>query len=132
MKMSQPVRDCFGSNIDRFPNETIESPIFGQFYEQNFVKLYNHPFLGDHGTKGLMCSNWSGIPVLPRGEMPPWWNFWDNTGILRKSLGFGVFAKIFSKNIVIPSREIPFFGKAPQRFWAIITKFGFFSFLWMT
>ena len=53
-------------------------------------------------------------------------------GILRKSLGFGVFAKIFSKNIVIPSREIPFFGEAPQRFWAIIAKFGFFGVLRMT
>jgi hypothetical protein len=53
-------------------------------------------------------------------------------GILRKSLRFEVFAEIFSKNIMIPSREIPFFGKAPQRFWAIITKFGFFSFLRMT
>jgi hypothetical protein len=37
-------------------------------------------------------------------------------GILRKSSGFGVFAEIFSKNIVIPSKEIPFFG------------FGFFRF----
>jgi hypothetical protein len=46
-------------------------------------------------------------------------------------LGFGVFAKIFSKNIVIPSKEIPFFGKAHQRFWAIITKFGFFGVLQM-
>jgi hypothetical protein len=54
------------------------------------------------------------------------------TGILCKSLGFEVFAKIFSKNIMIPSREIPFFGKAPQRFWAITTKFSFFGFLWMT
>jgi hypothetical protein len=44
-------------------------------------------------------------------------------------LGFGVFAKIFSKNIVIPSKEIPHFGQAPKRFWAIIAKFGF---LWMT
>jgi hypothetical protein len=35
-------------------------------------------------------------------------------GILRKSSGFGVFAKIFSKNIVIPSKEIPFFGEAPK------------------
>jgi hypothetical protein len=42
------------------------------------------------------------------------------TGILRKSSGFGVFAEIFSKNIMIPSREIPFFGEAPKRFWAII------------
>jgi hypothetical protein len=41
-------------------------------------------------------------------------------------LGFGVFANIFSKNIVIPSKEIPFFGEAHQRFWAIIAKFGFF------
>jgi hypothetical protein len=49
------------------------------------------------------------------------------TGILRKSLGFGVFAKIFSKNIVIPSKEIPFFGEAHQRFWAIIAKLGFFG-----
>jgi hypothetical protein len=49
------------------------------------------------------------------------------TGILRKSSGFGVFAEIFSKNIVIPSKEIPFFGKAHQRFWAIIAKFGFFG-----
>jgi hypothetical protein len=54
-----------------------------------------------------------------------------HTGILHKSLGFGVFAKIFSKNIVIPSKEIPFFGKAHQRFWAIITKFGFFGVLRM-
>jgi hypothetical protein len=46
------------------------------------------------------------------------------TGILRKSSGFGVFAKIFSKNIIFPSRESPFFGEAPQRFWVIITKFG--------
>jgi hypothetical protein len=42
---------------------------------------------------------------------------------------FGIwgFAKIFSKNIVIPSKEIPFFGEAHQRFWAIIAKFGFFG-----
>jgi hypothetical protein len=53
-------------------------------------------------------------------------------GILRKSSGFGVFANIFSKNIVIPSREIPFFGEAPQQFWVIIAKFGFFCVLWMT
>jgi hypothetical protein len=33
---------------------------------------------------------------------------------------------------VIPSREIPFFGKAPQRRWEIIAKFGFFGFLRMT
>jgi hypothetical protein len=46
------------------------------------------------------------------------------TGILRKSSGFGVFAEIFSKNIMIPSREIPFFGEAPKWFWAIIAKFG--------
>jgi hypothetical protein len=46
-------------------------------------------------------------------------------------LGFGVFAKIFSKNIVIPSKEIPFFGEAHQRFWVIITKFGFFGAIWM-
>jgi hypothetical protein len=26
---------------------------------------------------------------------------------------------------VIPSKEIPFFGEAPKRFWAIIAKFGF-------
>jgi hypothetical protein len=45
--------------------------------------------------------------------------------MLRKSSGFGVFAKIFSKNIVIPSIEIPLFGEAPKRFWAIIAKFGF-------
>jgi hypothetical protein len=38
-----------------------------------------------------------------------------------------VFAKIFSKNIVIPSKEIPFFGEAHQWFWAIIAKFGFFG-----
>ena len=49
------------------------------------------------------------------------------TGILRKSSGFGVFAEIFSKNIVIPSKEIPFFGEAHPRFWAIIAKFGFFG-----
>jgi hypothetical protein len=53
-------------------------------------------------------------------------------GILCKSLGFGVFAEIFSKYIMIPSREIPFFGEAPQWFWVIIAKFGFFGFLWMT
>jgi hypothetical protein len=60
-------------------------------------------------------------------------------GILRKSSGFGVFAEIFHNNIVIPSKEIPFFGQAPKRFWAIIAKFGFlqfssvfFSFLRMT
>jgi hypothetical protein len=47
-----------------------------------------------------------------------------SAGILRKSSGFGVFAEIFSKNIMIPSREIPFFGDAPKRFWAIIAKFG--------
>jgi hypothetical protein len=31
---------------------------------------------------------------------------------------FGIwgFTKIFSKTIVIPSKEIPFFGKAPQWF----------------
>jgi hypothetical protein len=34
--------------------------------------------------------------------------------LLRKSLGFGVFAEIFSKNNKIPSREIPFFGEAPD------------------
>jgi hypothetical protein len=28
---------------------------------------------------------------------------------------------------VIPSKEIPFFGEAHQRFWAIIAKFGFFG-----
>jgi hypothetical protein len=33
-----------------------------------------------------------------------------------QKVGFGVFAKIFSKNIVIPSREIPFFGEAPNSF----------------
>jgi hypothetical protein len=53
-------------------------------------------------------------------------------GILRKSSGFGVFAEICSKNIVIPSTEIPFFGEAPQRFWEIVAKFGFFGFLRMT
>jgi hypothetical protein len=47
------------------------------------------------------------------------------TGIRRKSSGFGVFSEIFSKNIVIPSKEIPFFGEAPKRFWVIIAKFGF-------
>jgi hypothetical protein len=52
-------------------------------------------------------------------------------GILCKSSGFGVFAKIFSKNIVIPSKEIPFFGEAHQRFWAIIAEFGFFGVLRM-
>jgi hypothetical protein len=31
-----------------------------------------------------------------------------------------------------PSREIPFFGEAPQRFWAIIAKIGFLGFLRMT
>jgi hypothetical protein len=59
-----------------------------------------------------------------------WWESTEyqvplETGILRISSGFGVFAEIFSKNIMIPSREIPLFGEAPQRlFWAIITKFG--------
>jgi hypothetical protein len=48
-----------------------------------------------------------------------------------KSSGFGVFAEIFSKNIVIPSKEIPFFREAPQRFWAIIAKFGFLGVLRM-
>jgi hypothetical protein len=47
-----------------------------------------------------------------------------DTRVLRKKSGFGVFAEIFSKNIMIPSREIPFFGEAPQQFWAIIAKFG--------
>jgi hypothetical protein len=51
------------------------------------------------------------------------------SGILRKSSPV-FFADILSKNIMIPSREIPFFGEALQRFWAIIAKFGFF--LWMT
>jgi hypothetical protein len=32
---------------------------------------------------------------------------------------------------VIPSKEIPFFHEAPQWFWAIIAKFGFFGVLWM-
>jgi hypothetical protein len=61
---------------------------------------------------------------------PSSWAPWGGrlrTGILRKSSGFGVFAKIFSKNIVIPSKDIPFFGEAHQRFWAIIAKFGFFG-----
>jgi hypothetical protein len=43
-------------------------------------------------------------------------SFCESAGILHKSSGFGVFAKIFSKNIVIPSKEIPFFGEAHQRF----------------
>jgi hypothetical protein len=30
------------------------------------------------------------------------------------------------------AKDIPFFGKAPKRVWAIITKFGFFGFLRMT
>jgi hypothetical protein len=51
--------------------------------------------------------------------------------VLRKSSGFGVFAEISSKNIVIPSKEIPFFGETHQRFWAIIAKFGFFGVLRM-
>ncbi len=38
MKTSQPIHDGFGANIDRSPKETIESPIFGRFYEQNFGK----------------------------------------------------------------------------------------------
>jgi hypothetical protein len=37
-------------------------------------------------------------------------------GILRKSSAFGVVAKIFSKNIVIPSREIPFLARLPNGF----------------
>jgi hypothetical protein len=51
-----------------------------------------------------------------------------DSGILRKSSGFRVFAKIFSKNIVISSKEIAFFGEALKRFWAIIAKFGFLQF----
>jgi hypothetical protein len=38
MKMSQPICDGLCAKIDRFPKETIESPIFGQFYEQNCGK----------------------------------------------------------------------------------------------
>jgi hypothetical protein len=39
--------------------------------------------------------------------------------------------KFSPKNIVIPSKEIPFFGKAHHWFWAIIAKFGFFSVIQM-
>jgi hypothetical protein len=53
---------------------------------------------------------------------------WD---ILQK-FGIWGFCQNFLKNIVIPSREIPIFGEAPQQFWAIIAKFSFFGFLWMT
>jgi hypothetical protein len=38
MKRSQPISDSFGANIDRFPKETIELPIFGRFNEQNVDK----------------------------------------------------------------------------------------------
>jgi hypothetical protein len=41
---------------------------------------------------------------------------YPNTGILCKSSGFGVFAEIFSKNIVIPSREIPFLARLSNGF----------------
>jgi hypothetical protein len=41
------------------------------------------------------------------------------------------FCQNFLQNIVIPSKEIPFFGEAYQRFWAIIAKFGFFGVLRM-
>jgi hypothetical protein len=41
-------------------------------------------------------------------------------------LGSGVFAKIFSKNIMIPSREIPFLVRLHNGFWvAQRTKFGY-------
>jgi hypothetical protein len=49
--------------------------------------------------------------------------YFEKPGTLRKSSGFGIFAKIFSKNTVIPSREIPSFCEAPQWFWVIIAKF---------
>jgi hypothetical protein len=35
---------------------------------------------------------------------------WDTS----QKFGIGGFAEIFSKNIVIPSKEIPFFGEAPK------------------
>jgi hypothetical protein len=60
-------------------------------------------------------------------------------GILRKSSGFGVFAEIFSKNIVIPSKEIPFFGEAPKtilgdyrQIWFLRCSSVFFGVLRMT
>jgi hypothetical protein len=43
----------------------------------------------------------------------------------------GFLPKFSPKNIVIASKEIPFFGEAHQRFWAIIAKFGFFGVLQM-
>jgi hypothetical protein len=38
VKMSQPICDALRAKINRFPKDTIESPIFGQFYEQNCSK----------------------------------------------------------------------------------------------
>jgi hypothetical protein len=38
-----------------------------------------------HRQHYVMCSNWSGIPVLPRGERPPRWNFGDNTKMKNES-----------------------------------------------
>jgi hypothetical protein len=37
MKTSQPVRDGLRAKIDRFPKETIESPIFGDYSMSNIV-----------------------------------------------------------------------------------------------
>jgi hypothetical protein len=70
------------------------------------LRIGDECLVSTKGTDDLGCH-------LPREDE-------DHTGILRKSSGFGVFAKIFSKNIVIPSKEIPFFGKAHQWFWAIL------------
>jgi hypothetical protein len=56
------------------------------------LRIGDECLVSTEGTDDLGCH-------LPREDE-------DNTGILCKSSGFGVFAKIFSKNIVIPSKEI--------------------------
>jgi hypothetical protein len=47
---------------------------------------------------------------------------------------FGIwgFCLIFLQKYCDSLKRASIFGKAPQRFWAIIAKFGFFGFLWMT
>jgi hypothetical protein len=74
-------------------------------------------FIGKKTSRMVLCYHVCGVWVQRGPERM------QGTGILCKCLGFGVFAKIFSKNIMIPSREIPFFGKAQQWFWVIIAKF---------
>jgi hypothetical protein len=39
------IFDVFCAKIDRFPKQTIESPKFGRFYEQNCGKSKNRPFI---------------------------------------------------------------------------------------